>query len=153
MKPSATRFTTSFLTLSNLLEKEKLIAIFNSPQYVNMKFVRDGRRKVNVANAVVKSKSFSNSMKFCLKIFSPIFRLLHMVASNTYPSMGFIVGELLVVKREIMVVSKNIEKDYNLIISITENKSRNWIDSSLHLAAWFLNSLYYYVEDEMVKKN
>jgi len=59
VRPGITRFDASFLTLSSLLEKkENMIVMFNSLEYVNMKFVSDARRKAEVANATVVSESF-----------------------------------------------------------------------------------------------
>jgi len=52
-----------------------------------------------------------------------------------------------------MDVYKNMEKDCSPIISIIEDKGRGRLDSSLHLAVWFLNPLHYYAKDEVVKKS
>ena len=93
------------------------------------------KKETKVVNATVMSKSFWNGVNCYLKIFSPIFWLLCMVDSDTYLSIGFIVGELLIAKREIMVVNKNIEKGYKTVISIIEDKTRYRLNSSLRLVA------------------
>lgn len=63
-----------------------------------------------------------------------------MVDSNTHPSMGFIVGEFLKVKA--MKAAHNNIEDYKLIVDIIDDKAKDWLDSPLHTAPWFLNPLY-----------
>ncbi|XP_020268539.1 uncharacterized protein LOC109843955 [Asparagus officinalis] len=153
VRPGTTRFATSFLTLGSLLEKkDALMAMFNSDEFTSLKFVGAAKKKALTANATVISRTFWRGVRSCLKVFTPLFKFLRMVDSGTCPSMGFIIGELNQVKREIMTALKT-EKDYMPIISIIERHAKNRLDSSLHLAAWFLNPLFYYAEDEVAKKS
>ncbi|XP_020258387.1 uncharacterized protein LOC109834783 [Asparagus officinalis] len=148
VRPGTTRFATSFLTLGSLLEKkDALMAMFNSDEFTSLKFVGAAKKKALTANATVISRTFWRGVRSCLKVFTPLFKFLRMVDSDTCPSMGFIIGELNQVKREIMTALKT-EKSYMPIISIIERHAKNRLDSSLHLAAWFLNPLFYYAEDE-----
>lgn len=42
---------------------------------------------------------------------------------------------------------KDVEKDYKSVLEITDKKASGHLDSSLHLTMWFINPLYYYVEN------
>lgn len=50
-----------------------------------------------------------------------------------------------------MTVYRDVEKDYKSIHEVINKKATGRLDSSLHLASWFLNPLYYYTEDEDAK--
>jgi len=70
-----------------------------------------------------------------------LFKFLRMVDPDEYPSMGFIVIELLSVNFAKMAPYKHKERDWIPILNIIEEKGKDHLDSALHLATWFLNPL------------
>ncbi|KAL5804988.1 hypothetical protein ACOSQ3_031788 [Xanthoceras sorbifolium] len=88
--------------------------------------------------------NFWNGVTTCLKVFAPLVKVLRLVDGNRKPYMGFVYGELLQAKEEIKVAMNNIEKNYRLIFDIINARIKSWLDSSLHLAAYFLNPYYYF---------
>jgi len=86
-------------------------------------------------------------------VFAPLFMLLRLVDSDYKPSMGFVVGMFEDVKEEIRGVYKGKDRDYKPVIDIIEAKAQGRLDSPLHMAAYFLNPLYFYRADEAVMRS
>ncbi|XP_020263183.1 uncharacterized protein LOC109839166 [Asparagus officinalis] len=64
--------------------------------------------------------------------------------------MGFVVGMLKDMKKEIIQVFKNKEKDFKPVIDIIDGKSKDRLFSPLHMASYDLNPYYFY-RDDVVK--
>ncbi|XP_018462357.2 uncharacterized protein LOC108833437 [Raphanus sativus] len=60
------------------------------------------------------------------------------------PSFGFIYGELLVAKKSIKEATDQLEKNYQPIFRIIDEKMKGRLDSPFHMAAYFLNPFYFY---------
>ena len=69
------RFATSFLTLQSLMEKkEKLRLMFTSDDWTQSKWAKTSKGKG--AYAIVMSISFWNGISLCLKVISPLVKVL-----------------------------------------------------------------------------
>ena len=78
LRPAKTRFATSFITLSRLHEqKNNLRKMFTSADWSKSKWAKEQKGK-NVAKTVI-IPSFWNTIIFCLKISSPLVRVLRLV--------------------------------------------------------------------------
>ncbi|GKC98200.1 putative transcription factor/ chromatin remodeling BED-type(Zn) family protein [Tanacetum coccineum] len=88
-----TRVATSFLTLQSLMEKqEKLRIMFTSDEWTQSKWAKTKNRKL--AYSIIMSPSFWNGVNLCLKVISPLVKVLRLVDGDQKPSIGFLYGEL-----------------------------------------------------------
>ncbi|XP_020272531.1 uncharacterized protein LOC109847711 [Asparagus officinalis] len=149
VRPEVTRFATKFLTLRSLLEKKgKLRYMFSDEEWVRCKLANSAKgSKVEV---ISMSDSWWTVVAKILKVYAPIFRLLRVLDSDYKLSMGFVVGILEDIKKEIIQVFKNKEKDFKPVINIIDRKSKDQLFSPLHMASYYLNPYYFY-RDDVVK--
>ncbi|XP_033132372.1 uncharacterized protein LOC117127129 [Brassica rapa] len=143
VRPGATRFATCFLTLNSLFEKKaQLRNMFNSNEWHDCKHSNTAKRKL--ASETVMSCSFWNNVTTVLKVFSPMVKVLRLADGEKIPSLGFIYGELLVAKNSIKEATDHLEKNYQPIFKIIDEKMKGMLDYPLHMAAYFLNPFYFY---------
>ncbi|KAL0742659.1 hypothetical protein Bca4012_084172 [Brassica carinata] len=143
VRPGATRFATCFLTLNSLFEKKaQLRNMFNSDEWHECKHSKTAKGKL--ASETVMSCSFWNNVMTVLKVFSPMVKVLRLADGEKIPSLGFIYGELLVAKNSIKEATDHLEKNYQSIFKIIDEKMKGRLDSPLHMAAHFLNPFYFY---------
>ena len=105
----ATRFVTSYLTLSCLNEfKGELMIMFSSEQWRHSKFAktREGKR---IHAIVMDNHGFWLLVVKCLKAAIPLLKVLRMVDSDT-PPLGFIYLEMENAKEEIQKNFNNVQK-------------------------------------------
>lgn len=141
VRPGVTRFATAFLTLQSLIEKKsELRTMVASEEWNTCKHSKSAKGKA--AYNIALSTSFWNGVSFCLKVFAPLIKVLRLVDGDNKPSMGFVYGELLRAREDIKVTFNNQELHYRPLIDIIDEKSRNRLDSPLHLAAYLLNPYY-----------
>ena len=89
LRPVKTRFATAFITLSRLHEKKNnLRKMFISVDWSESKWAKEQKGK-NVAKTIIMP-SFWNTIIFCLKISSPLVRVLHLVDDEKKALMGYI---------------------------------------------------------------
>nr|KAJ0209347.1 hypothetical protein LSAT_V11C400196640 [Lactuca sativa] len=85
----------------------------------------------------------------CLKVFSPLVKVLRMVDADWKPSMGFVYGEIQIEKEEIIKSLGGNEKHYKPIIDIINTKMKGRLDSTLHLTSYLLNPYYHYNDTQL----
>lgn len=142
VRPGVTRFASNYLTMQSLVEKkEQLRLMFASEDWGRNSHSKSAKGKV--AYATVVSLSFWKSLNSCLLVFRPLVKVLRLVDSDR-PSMPWLYGELEAAKKEIKdEVFHGIEKNYKPILDIIESKSKERLDSYLHLAGYMLNPYYF----------
>ncbi|XP_022571064.1 uncharacterized protein LOC111213558 [Brassica napus] len=86
-----------------------------------------------------------------LKIFSPLVKVLRLADGEKVPSLGFIYGEIIEAKNSIKEASNHLEKNYQPIFRIIDEKMKDRLDTPLHVAAYFLNPYYFYKDPEIQK--
>ena len=106
---AATRFATSYLTLSCLNEfKGELMTMFSSEQWRCSKFAKtkEGKR---IHAIVMDNNGFWRLVVKCLKAAIPLLKVLRLGDSDT-PPMGFIYQEMEKAKEEIQKNFNNVQK-------------------------------------------
>ncbi|GJY19720.1 pescadillo-like protein [Tanacetum coccineum] len=123
VRPGVTRFATSFLTLQSLMEKkEKLRLMFTSDEWTQSKWAKS--KNGQLAYSIVMSLSFSNGVNLCIKMISPLVKVLRLADGYQKPSMGFLYGELKKANEDIKMAFNNVETYYRPIIDIIETRSK-----------------------------
>lgn len=116
LRPGATRFATSYLTLGRLYEQRgALISMFASEQWVTSNFAKTESGK-NVESIVLDNIGFWKSVSTCLTAAIPLIKVLRMVDSDT-PAMGLIYHAMIKARKEIISEFKNVETRYFLYIT------------------------------------
>ncbi|KAK2654062.1 hypothetical protein Ddye_013918 [Dipteronia dyeriana] len=100
--------------------------------------------KGKAAYYTVLSTVFWNCVKYCLRVFSPLVRVLRPVGGDQKPSMRFLYGELKKLMEKIREGLKNVESNYQPIFEIIDEKSKGRFDSPLHMAAYVVNPYYFF---------
>lgn len=112
VRPGATRFATSYLTLGCLYEnKEALIRMFTSKEWKLSKCakLRDGKKTIE---DVVLDKSFWKNIVVCLRGTTPLIKVLCLVDSDQKPAMRLIYEEMDQAKEEIQKNFNGVKKSY-----------------------------------------
>ncbi|KAJ0744735.1 putative HAT dimerization domain, ribonuclease H-like superfamily [Helianthus annuus] len=123
VRPGVTRFASAFLTLQSLADKKaQLKQMFTSDEWEACKFRKSAKGKV--AHSTVMNIPFWTGVALCLKVFTPLVKVLRMVDADRKPSMGFIYGEIESAKQEIMNVLGNKEKYYQPVLDIISKKMK-----------------------------
>ena len=106
---TATRFATSYLTLSYLNKfKGELMTMFSSEQWRRSKFAKTKEEK-RIHAIVMDNHDFWLLLVKCLKATIPLLKVLRIVDSDT-PLMGFIYLEIENAKEEIQKNFNNVQK-------------------------------------------
>ncbi|XP_013617265.1 PREDICTED: uncharacterized protein LOC106323734 [Brassica oleracea var. oleracea] len=150
VRPGATRFATYFLTMQSLYDKKaQLMSMFGSDEWHSCKHSKCLKGK-NTFDTIM-SHGFWSSVNVVLKIFSPLVKVLRLADGEKVPSLGFIYGEIIEAKNSIKEASNHLEKNYQPIFRIIEEKMKDRLDTPLHVAAYFLNPYYFYKDPEIQK--
>lgn len=156
VRPGVTRFATSFLTLQSLLDKkQELRNMMTSNEWDETKWSKS--KKGKEAFAIVVPNEFWNLIELCLRVFTPLVKVLRLVDGDVKPAMGFVFGEVVKAMEEIRNALKK-ERDYKPILDIIDTKGKGRIDSPLHTTGYLLNPFYYYKnlsikDDPMITDN
>ncbi|CAI9278330.1 unnamed protein product [Lactuca saligna] len=121
--------------------------MFSSTEWEECKF--SSTPKGIASYKTVSSVQFWSSVGQCLKVFSPLVKVLRMVDADWKPSMGFVYGEIKVAKEEIITSLGGNEKAYKPIIDIINKKMKGRLESSLHLTSYLLNPYYHYKDPQL----
>jgi hypothetical protein len=143
VRPGVTRFASTFLTLSSILEKkDQLRKMVVHSRWDSLRDVKS--KKGKDATAIILNPTFWKDVKQTVSVFEPLFRVLRLVDGDVKPSMGFIYGEILKAKREVKEALGNIESRFKEVIAVVDKKMKGRLDSPLHLTAYLLNPHYSY---------
>ncbi|CAI9299539.1 unnamed protein product [Lactuca saligna] len=122
IRPGVTRFASAYLTL---------------------------QIKGRSSHTLVTGSTFWAGVALCLKVFSPLVKVLRMVDADWKPSMGFVYGEIKKAKKEIIDALGGNKKAYEPIINIISKKMKGRLDSKLLLTAYLLNPYYHYKDPQL----
>ena len=112
LRPGATRFATSYLTLGRLHEqKGALISMFASEKWNSSNFSKLEIGK-NIESIVLDTSGFWGSVSNCLLAAVPLIKVLRMVDSDSTPAMGFIYQAMIKAKEEIISNYKKVQSRY-----------------------------------------
>ncbi|XP_023739449.3 uncharacterized protein LOC111887513 [Lactuca sativa] len=147
LRPGATRFATSYLTLGRLFElKGALISMFASEKWLSTNYAGIDAGK-NVEDIIMDHLGIWPSVVTCLKAASPLMKVLRLVDSDSKPAMGFIYQAMVNAKNEIKSNFKNVQTRYEPIHEIINERWYNQLNRALHVAGYFLNPMTQYNSD------
>nr|KAJ0228320.1 hypothetical protein LSAT_V11C100042390 [Lactuca sativa] len=144
IRPRVTRFASAFLTLQSFSKTKHMFSI---NEWEECKF--SGNPKGIASYKTVTSVQFWSGVTQCLKVCSPLVKVLRMVHADWKPSMGFVYGEIKIGKEEIIKSLGGNEKHYKPIIDIINTKMNGRLDSTLHLTSYLLNLYYHYNDSQL----
>nr|KAJ0186491.1 hypothetical protein LSAT_V11C900485660 [Lactuca sativa] len=131
LRPGATRFVASYLTVGHLFElKGALISFFPSEKWLSTKYARNNT-EIYVEDIVMDTAGFSSSAITCLRAAEPLMTVLRLVGSDSKPAMGFIYQALVNEKKEIKENFKDIQTRYGTI----DDRWYNQMNRAKHVAA------------------
>ncbi|KAF1896197.1 hypothetical protein Lal_00027263 [Lupinus albus] len=143
IRPAATHFATSYLTLGCLVDnKQALIMMFTSNEWTSSQCAKtkDGRFVENV----VMDKEFWNNIVVCLKGAYPLIKVLRLVDLYEKPVMGFIYEAMDQAKEKIQIAFNNVKKSYLPIWEIIDQRWDNQLHRPLHATGYYLNPKLHY---------
>ncbi|KAL5551082.1 hypothetical protein UlMin_001258 [Ulmus minor] len=144
IRPGATRFAMSYLTLNNLEEnKIGLRAMFGSEEWQRSNYSRktEGERVMNI---ILADSEFWATIKYCLKSVVPLVKVLRLVHGDAKPAMGYIFEAVDRAKDQIASNYNGIQKHYKPIWDIIDERWALQLHRPLHAAAYYLNPKFHY---------
>ena len=157
VRPGATRFATSFLTLDSISQKKsQLRRFFLSDEYTDLiesskkkkKKFSDKARKMS---DVVSTNNFWKSVALATKVFLPLVLLLRIVDGEEKQPMGFVYGGLKDAIKEIKAAFRYNEDVFEPYVKAIFDGMKGRLDQELHKAAYYLNPYYFYRDFEEIK--
>ncbi|KAL5544677.1 hypothetical protein UlMin_008461 [Ulmus minor] len=125
IRPGATRFATSYLTLNSLEEKKiGLRAMFGKTE---------GERVMNI---ILADSEFWAAIKYCLKSVVPLVKVLRLVDGDAKPAMGYIFEAVDRAKDQIASNYNGIQKHYKPIWDIIDERWALQLHRPLHAASF-----------------
>ncbi|CAH1414556.1 unnamed protein product [Lactuca virosa] len=147
LRPGATRFATSYLTLGRLFElKSALISFFASKKWLSTNYARTDTGK-DVEDIVMDTAGFWSSVITCLRAVKPLMKVLRLVDSDSKPAMGFIYQAIVNAKKEIKANFKDIQTRYGPFYDIIDDRWYNQMNRAQHVAGYYLNPQMQYSDD------
>ena len=138
LRLAKTRFAIAFITLSRLHEqKNNLRKMFISAECSESKWAKEQKGK-NVAKTVIMP-SFLNTIIFCLKISSPLVRVLCLVDGEKKAHMGYIYEAMTRATGTIVKSFIGNEEKYKEIFEIIDRRWEIQLYHPLHAVGYFLN--------------
>ncbi|XP_061351356.1 uncharacterized protein LOC133296400 [Gastrolobium bilobum] len=128
---------------SILKQKIALRSMFTSEKWVNSAYCSRPEAKF-AENVVLADKRFWKSIHYCLKILSPLLKVLRLVDSDSKPAMGYIYEAMDRAKEEIAKSFNHEEKRYKDVREIIDKRWDLQLHRPLHAAAYFLNPKFHY---------
>ncbi|XP_066336800.1 uncharacterized protein [Miscanthus floridulus] len=140
VRPAATRFATSFLTLKSLHKhRDALKALFVSEEWLGNKLAKTAAGQ-EVHNTVL-SMEFWNSVEDCLRASAPLLIVLRVVDGDERPAMPEVAALMNHAKEKIKLsfATENKKTLLKNIIKIIEKRWVTQMDHPLYGAALYLN--------------
>ncbi|XP_062185719.1 uncharacterized protein LOC133889239 isoform X1 [Phragmites australis] len=140
VRPAATQFATTFLTLQSLHKhRDALRYLFTSDDWTSCKLAKtEAGKKVY---DIVLSREFWNSVEDCLRASLPLIIVLRVVDSDERPAMPEVASLMNYAKERIKAAfcTENKRSLLNNILQIIEGRWDRQMDTPLYGAALFLN--------------
>ena len=121
--------------------------MFTSADWSESKWGKEQKGK-NVAKTVIMP-SFWNTIIFCLKISSPLVRVLRLVDGEKKAHMGYIYEVMTRAKETIQKSFLSNEEKYKEIFEIIDRRWEIQLHQPLHAAGYFLNPELFYDKPEL----
>ncbi|RLM69691.1 uncharacterized protein C2845_PM17G09330 [Panicum miliaceum] len=140
VRPTATRFATTFLTLQSLYKhKDALRFLFTFEEWTGCKLAKTKAGKK--VYDILLSREFWNSVEDCLRASLPLIIVLRVVNGDERPAMPEVDALMNHAKQKIKASfsTENKRSLLNKIIQIIESRWDRQMDTPLYGAALFLN--------------
>ncbi|XP_078158838.1 uncharacterized protein LOC144554393 [Carex rostrata] len=157
VRPGATRFATSFLTLESIYQKKLQLkrmvlsdeynTLVNPSKKKRKKFADKGRQ----ISKIVVSNSFWKSVALAIKVFKPLVVLLRIVDGEEKQPMGFVYGGLRDAIKEVKAAFRYNKDVFQPYINAIVDGMKGRLDGELHKAAYYLNPYYFYRDFEEMR--
>ncbi|MQM19160.1 hypothetical protein Taro_052159 [Colocasia esculenta] len=146
LRPAATRFAASLVTLEMLLEHRiALKRMFQSNKWNSSRFAKlDEGKEVE---KIVLNATFWKKMQYVKKSVDPVLQVLQKVDSDRGLSMPFIYNDLHKAKISIKETHSDEESKYGPFWMVMENHLNYMFHHPLYVAAYFLNPSFRYRAD------
>ncbi|XP_027157929.1 uncharacterized protein LOC113759555 [Coffea eugenioides] len=145
--PGVTRFATSYLTMRRLSElKGNLFNFFCSDKKKTSMYARRNKGK-KIESIIFDNQQFWPNVELCLKIASPLIKVLRMVDSDEKPAMGFLYKAIDQAKEEIKQNVNNIRKRFESAFAIIDKRWEDQLSHPLHATGYYLNPQFQYSPD------
>ncbi|XP_031265283.1 uncharacterized protein LOC116123674 [Pistacia vera] len=145
-RPAVTRFATSFLTLSCIMDsKLALRSMFASEEWANSTHATTIKGK-KVVDIILSDTRFWKSIQFALKCVDPLVEVLRLVDGDAKPAIGYIYEAMRRAKNQIAKNFNNVEHRYRELWKIIDTRWDFQLHRPLHAAAYYLNpkQVYHY---------
>ncbi|KAK1434207.1 hypothetical protein QVD17_11126 [Tagetes erecta] len=148
IRPGVTRFGTSFMTLKSLYDhKSDLQAMVNSNEYKVLKL-----SKAKDVELIILDEAFWENCYITVKVMSPILRLLRICDSSEKPASGYVYEGMHRAKKDIEELFNQKTDLYKPYIDIIDARWDKMLRKGLHSAAYWLNPIFQYDEDNIIHK-
>ncbi|PKU72752.1 uncharacterized protein LOC114580380 [Dendrobium catenatum] len=152
IRPGATRFATTFITLKSLYEhKLDLQAFITSKAFFDSKLSKTV--KGQEVSSIILDTKFWNDCLVSSKLTGPLIRLLRIVDSDEKPSMGFLYDGMYRARKAIKLMFKNFKRLYKPYTSIIKRRWDRQLRQGIHCAAYFLNPHFQYDKENFCMKS
>ncbi|XP_023752194.1 uncharacterized protein LOC111900549 [Lactuca sativa] len=149
IRPGATRFGTAFIALKSLCDhKHDLQAMVTSPDF--KKVIR--LEKAKEVKLIILNESFWNNCAIIVKVMTPMLRLLRICDSDEKPALGYVYEGMYRAKKGIKKLFRNNRELYTPFTNIIKNRWDRMLRKSLHAAAYWLNPVFQYDQENFSKK-
>ncbi|XP_031285832.1 uncharacterized protein LOC116144531 [Pistacia vera] len=143
LRPSVTRYASSFATLKNLLDHRiDLRRMFQSNIWISSQFSRSDEGKE--VEKTVLNATFWKKVMYVLKSVEPIMEVLQKVNTGESPSMPYIYNDIYRAKVAIKSFHGDDVRKYGPFWSVIDDHWNLLIHHPLYVAAYFLNPSYRY---------
>ncbi|XP_020705094.2 uncharacterized protein LOC110116011 [Dendrobium catenatum] len=151
IRPGATRFATTFITLKSISEhKQHLQAFITSKAFFESKISKTV--KGQEASSIILDNQFWNDCLVSSKLTGPLIRLLRIVDLDKKPSVGFLYDGMYRARRAIKLMFRNVKRLYKPYTSIIKRRWDSQLRQGIHCAAYFLNPHFQYDKDNFCQK-
>ncbi|KAK8933479.1 hypothetical protein KSP39_PZI015493 [Platanthera zijinensis] len=143
VRPGATRFATTFITLKSVFEhKYDLQALVTSKYYTDSKLSKTNKGRDAVR--IILDNHFWNMCLVMTKVAGPLIRLLRIVDSDEKPSLGYVYDGMYRARKSIKLIFKNVKRLYKPYTLIIKDRWDRQLRQRFHSAAYFLNPSFQY---------
>ncbi|KAG6493938.1 hypothetical protein ZIOFF_048944 [Zingiber officinale] len=156
VRPNVTHFAISYLTIRRLLElKGELIVFFFFFWHMKNGGSSHSKKKKGqeICNIIFDTQNFWPNVKLCLKIVSPLIKVLRMVDFDDKHAMGFLYKAIEHVKEEIKTNLRSSKKRYEPVYTIIDKRWKNMLSQSLHATGYYWNPQYHYSQTFLIDVN
>ncbi|XP_042005556.1 uncharacterized protein LOC121754247 [Salvia splendens] len=143
LRPAATRFATSFITLRSIHnQRQNLRKMFTSDEWRNSQWYKEIPSKN--ATATVLNDNYWRHVVYALKLTGPLVRVLRMVDAERKPAMGYIYEAMDRCKEAISNAFNGREEKFKRVFEIIDARWNDQLHRPLHAAGHYLNPKVFY---------